>query len=420
MATMDKPRTGYAEKRRIKRIALFSVIVVVVVLISGWITTLEPAPPQADRDTLFFGKVQRGPMVRDVRGPGSLVPVDVRWISAPVEGRVERIPALPGISVAADTILMELSNPEVEQNMFEAESQLRAGEADLDNLRAQLDSQLLGQQSQLSAAQSQAEQARLQVEADQKLYKDKLIAELDLKLSKLRSEQATKQEQIEKERYERGKKSNQAQLAAQAARVGQLRALYGLRRRQVDFLTVRAGIPGVLQELPVEVGQRVTPGTTLARVARPENLKAELKIPEVQAKDLRSGLPASIDTRNGIIPGRVIRVAPSAQEGSVIVDVALEGPLPKGARPNLNIDGVIVLQNLSDALFVGRPTSAQQNSKIEIFKVVEGGKAAVRVPVQIGVLSVSNAQIVGGLQVGDEVVLSDMSQFDGYDKVRLE
>ena len=420
MATMDKPRTGYAEKRRMKRIALFSAIAVVVVLISGWITTLEPAPPQADKETLFFGKVQRGPMVRDVNGPGSLVPLEVRWISAPVEGRVERIPALPGVPVTADTVLMELSNPEVEQNLFEAESQLRAGEADVDNLRAQLDSQLLGQQAQLAAAESQAEQARLQVDADQKLYEDKLIAELDLKLSRLRSEQAAKQARIEAERYQRTRKSNEAQLAAQAARVAQLRALYGLRRRQVDYLTVRAGIPGVLQELPVEVGQRVTPGTTLARVARPENLKAELRIPEVQAKDLRSGLPASIDTRNGVIPGHVIRVAPSAQEGSVIVDVALDGPLPKGARPNLNIDGKIVLQNLSDVLFIGRPTFGQQNSKVEMFKVVEDGKMAVRVPVELGVMSVSSAQILGGLQVGDEVVLSDMSQFDGYDKVRLE
>ncbi len=420
MATMDKPRTGYAEKRRMKRIILFAAIAVVVILISVWITGLKPAAPQADKETLFFGKVTRGPMLRDVRGPGTLVPLDVRWISAPVEGRIESIPALPGAPVAADTVLMTLSNPEIEQNMFEAESQLRAGEADLENLRAQLDSQLLGQQSQLSAAQSQAEQARLQVEADQKLYADKLIAELDLKLSRLRSEQATKQERIEGERYERGKKANQAQLAAQAARVGQLRALYGLRRRQVEYLKVRAGIPGVLQEMPVEVGQRVTPGTTLARVARPENLKAELRIPEVQAKDLARGLTASIDTRNGIIPGRVIRVAPSAQEGSVIVDVALEGALPRGARPNLQVDGTIVLQRLPDVLQVGRPTFGQQNSKVEMFKVVDGGKAAVRVPVQLGVMSVSSAQIVNGLQVGDEVILSDMSQYDGYPEVRLE
>ena len=420
MATMDKPRTGYAEKRRIRRIVWFSAIVVVVVLISGWIINLEPAAPQADRETLFFGKVQRGPMVRDVRGPGSLVPVEIRWISAPVEGRIERIPALPGAPVAPDTVLMELSNPEIEQNMFEAESQLKAGEADLDNLRAQLDNQLLTQQAQVTAAESNAEQALLQVNADEKLYTDKLIPELTLKLSRLRADQSTKQAKIEKQRYAQSRRASDAQLAAQAARVGQLRALYGLRRRQVESLKVRSGIPGVLQEMPVEVGQRVTPGTTLARVARPENLKAELKIPEVQAKDLRIGLPASIDTRNGIIPGRVIRVAPSAQEGSVIVDVALEGPLPKGARPNLNVDGTIVLQNLSDVLFVGRPTFGQQNSKVEMFKVVDGGKVAVRVPVQIGVMSVSSAQIVSGLQVGDEVVLSDMSQYDGYNKVRLQ
>ena len=420
MATMDKPRTGYAEKRRMRRIILFVAIAVVVISVSVGISRLEPAAPQADKETLFFGKVQRGPMLRDVRGPGSLVPVDVLWISAPVEGRIERIPALPGVPVSPDTVLMELSNPEIEQNLFEAESQLRAGEADLENLRAQLDSQLLSQQAQVTAAESNAEQARLQVNADEKLYNDKLIPELTLKLSRLRADQSTKQARIETQRYTQSKKATEAQLAAQNARVQQLRALYGLRRRQVDSLKVRSGIPGVLQVVPVEVGQRVTPGTTLARVARPENLKAELRIPEVQAKDLVRGLRASIDTRNGIIPGRVIRVAPSAQEGSVIVDVALEGALPKGARPNLQVDGTIELQRLADVLFVGRPTFGQQNSKVEMFKVVDDGKAAVRVPVQIGVMSVSSAQILNGLNVGDEVVLSDMSQFDGYDKVRLE
>jgi HlyD family secretion protein len=422
---MDKPRTGHAEKRRLKRTILFAAIAIVVVLVSVGISRLQPAAPQADRETLFFGKVQRGVMSLDVRGPGTLVPVDVRWVSAPVEGRVERVPALPGVAVSPETVLVELSNPEIEQNAFEAESNLRAGEAELDNLRAQLESQLLGQQAQVATAESNSESADLQAEADQKLYGDALIPELTLKLSRLRSDQLKKQRRIEKERYVKSERSNQAQMAAQRARVDQLRALYELRRRQVEFLKVRAGIPGVLQELPVQVGQRVTPGTTLARVARPELLKAELRIQETQAKDVVSGQKATIDTRvtnagnTGLVAGTVIRVAPSSQEGSVIVDVSFDGPLPPGARPNLSVDGTIQLDRLNNVLFMNRPSFAQNNGKIEIFKVVEGGKAAVRVPVQLGRASVSTVQVVSGLQIGDEVILSDTSNYDGFNRIRL-
>ena len=424
--TMDKPRTGHAEKRRLRRMLLFAAIAVVVVLVSVGISRLQPAAPTADRETLFFGKVQRGQMMLEVRGPGTLVPVDVRWISAPVEGRVERIPALPGVTVTPDTVLVELSNPEIEQNAFEAESSLRAGEADLDNLRAQLESQLLSQQAQVATAESNSEQAKLQVEADEKLYADRLIPELTLKLDRLRSTQLQKQSRIEKERYTKSQSSNQAQLAAQRARVDQFRALFELRRRQVEFLKVRAGIPGVLQELPVQVGQRVTPGITMARVARPELLKTELRIQETQAKDVTRGLPTTIDTRitsagsNGIVPGHVDRVAPSSVDGSVIVDVAFDGPLPPGARPNLSVDGTVQLDRLDNVLFMNRPTFAQTNGKVEIFKVVEGGKAAVRVQVQLGRTSVSTVQIISGLQVGDEVILSDTSQFDGFNRIRLD
>lgn len=416
---MDKPRTGHAEKRRLRRNLLIVVAVLVVVSISVGVSRLEPAAPQANRETLFFGTVQRGSMLREVRGPGQLVPVDVRWISVAVEGVVDRIPALPGATVTPDTVLLELSNPEIEQNAYEAESQLRAAEADLENLRAQLDSALLNQQAQVAAAESQSEQAKLQVEADQRLYQEKLIPELDLKLSRLRAAQLLKQSQIEKERYVKTQRSNQAQIAAQAARVAQFRALYSLRQRQVESLKVRANIHGVLQELPVEVGQRVQPGTTLARVARPEELKAELRVPETQAKDVTAGLKASIDTRNGIIPGRVMRVAPSAQDGTVIVDVQLEGPLPKGARPNLSVDGTIEIEKLDNVLYVSRPTFGQANSKVEMFKVIDDGKAAVRVPVQLGRTSVSTVEIVNGLEPGDEVVLSDTSQYDGFEKIRL-
>ncbi|HEY9419883.1 MAG TPA: HlyD family efflux transporter periplasmic adaptor subunit [Thermoanaerobaculia bacterium] len=417
---MDIPRTGQAEKRRLKRTVMIVAGLALISLITVGLARLEPAAPTVKAGTLWIEEVKRGPMLRSVRGPGTLVPEDVRIISAPVEGRVERIPSLPGVNVTADTVLLEMSDPQLEQNALEAQSQLAAAQADYDDLRAQLESQLLAQQAQVTAAQSQSEQAKLQAEADEKLAKDGLIPDLNLKLSRLRSTQLGKQASIEGDRYSQSRRSVEAQLAAQRARVQQARASYELRRRQLESLKVRAGIPGVLQELPVQVGQRVAPGTILARVARPEKLKAELRVPEMQAKDVQMGLPAVIDTRNGEIRGRVARVAPSSEEGSVIVDVALEGQLPRGARPNLQVDGIIEIERLPDVLFVGRPSFGQQNSKVEMFKVSEDGKEAVRVPVELGVMSVNTVQIVDGLQVGDRVILSDTSAQDGYKKIRLD
>ena len=417
---MDKPRTGHAEKRRMRRYLLAIVGLVVVVSITFGISRLEPAGPTVDKQTIFTGKVARGEMIRDVRGNGTLVPVDIRVISLPVEGRVERIPALPGYTVTPDTVILELSNPELEQNLFDAESQLREAEAERENLRAQLDSQLLSQQAQVTAAESDAAQARMQVEADQKLFKDQLIPEINFKRSQLQAAQLEKRFAIEKERYLKSRSSNQAQLKAQAARVGQLRSLYELRQRQVNNLKVRSPIAGVLQDLPVQVGQRMVPGSTLARVARPEKLKAELRIPEVQAKDVTIGMRATIDTRNGIVPGRVIRVAPSVTEGSVTVDVALEGPLPRGARPDLSVDGNIMLERLPSTLFVNRPSYGSQEQKIEMFKLVEGGNEAVRVQVQVGRSSTNYFEIKSGLQPGDEVILSDISAYDGHERIRLD
>jgi HlyD family secretion protein len=417
---MDKPRTGYAEKRRLRRTLISVIVVAVIVLVTVGISKIQPAAPPVERETLWIEAVKRGSMLREVRGPGTLVPVDVRWISAPVEGRVERIPALPGAQVQPDTVLLELRDPQAEQAALEAESQLRAAEAESDNLRAQLESQLLSQQAQASAARSQAEVDRLQAEADEVLAKDGIIPDINLKRSRLRAAQSEKQSKIESERYAQSQRSNQAQLAAQRARVDQMRAMYELRRRQVESLKVRSDIPGVLQDLPVQVGQRVTPGTTLARVARPENLKAELRIPEAQARDVAVGLPASIDTRNGVVRGRVIRVAPSAQEGSVIVDVAFEGPLPRGARPNLNVDGTIQIERLENVIYVSRPAVGQANQTVQLFKLVKGGKEAVRVPVKLGRSSVTTIEILSGLQPGDQVILSDTSAQDGYDRIRLE
>jgi len=417
---MDKPRTGYAEKQRLRRTLMIVAAVAVIVLVSVGIRKIGPAAPPVRRETLWIDTVKRGSMVIEVRGPGTLVPVDIRVIAAPVEGRVERIPALPGATVQADTVLLELTDPEVEQAAVEAESQLRAAEADYEDLRAQLESQLLSQQAQVSATRSTAEEAKLQAEADEVLGKDGIISNINLKKSRLRAAQTEKQSQIEAQRYSQSQRSNQAQLAAQRARVDQSRALYELRRRQLDSLKVRAGIPGVLQELPMQVGQRVTPGTTLARVARPENLKAELRIPEGQARDVVMGMPASIDTRNGVVRGRVIRVAPSAQEGSVIVDVAFDGPLPRGARPNLTVDGTIQLDRLDNVLYIGRPAVGQSGDTVQLFKLAKDSNEATRVPVKLGRSSVTTMEIVSGLNVGDEVILSDTSGQDGFDRIRLE
>ena len=415
---MDKPRTGQVEKRRLRRMILFAVLAVVIGGVTVGISQMKPAAPSVESDTLLTGKVERGPMLREVRGPGQLVPIDIRWVSAPIEGRVERI-TLPGVTVTPDTVLLELSNPEIEQNAFEAESNLRSSEADLKNLEAQLASSLLNQQAQVSAAESQAEQEKLQVEANERMYSEKLIPEITLKLSRLKYDQLTKQVKIERERYTQAKSSNAAQISSQRAKVGQLQALYELRRRQVEQLKVRAGLNGVLQEMPMQVGQRAPAGTNLARVAQPDRLKAELRIPETQAKDVKAGMRVSIDTRPVIIPGHVLRIAPSSTDGAVTMDVALDGPLPPGARPNLQVDGTIELERLSDVLYVGRPNYGQPNSKIEVFKLTDGGKEAERVPVQFGRMSVSTIEVVSGLKVGDQIILSDTAQYDGYNRIRL-
>ncbi len=416
---MDIPRTGEARKRRIRRTAVIVAIIAVVIVVSLGLSRLEPAAPTVQKETLYIDTVKRGPMLRSVRGPGTLVPEEIRLVPAPVDARIERIPALPGVRVTADTVLMEMSDPQAQQNALEAQSQLKGSQADYDNLKAQLDSQLLTQQGQVTAAQSESDQAKLQAEAQTKLFKDALVPEINQKLATLKSEQLAKQARIEVERYEKSKRSVEAQLAAQRARVEQMRALYELRQHQVDSLKVRAGIPGVLQEMPVQVGQRVTAGTVLARVARPEKLKAQLQIPEVLAKDVKSGQSATIDTRNGIVNGHVSRIAPSVQDGTVTVDVALDSALPEGARPDLSVDGTIEIERLPDVLYVGRPSFGNPNTKVEMFKLSEDGKTAVRVPVGLGRMSVSTVEIVHGLQTGDKVILSDTSAQDGYNKIRL-
>jgi HlyD family secretion protein len=396
-----------------RRTIVIVVGIAIVALVTIGLSRLEPAAPTVQKDTLYIDTVKRGPMMRSVRGPGILVPEDVRQISAPVDAHVESLPLLPGVTVTADTVLVEMSDPQIEQNALEAESGLKGAQADYDNLKAQLDSQILSQEAQVASVKSQSDQAKLQAQADDKLFKEQILPDITHQISALKSEQLAKQFTIESARLAQNKRSAAAQLAAQQARVDQNRNLFALRKRQVDSLKVRAGIPGVLQELPVQVGQRVTAGTLLARVASPEKLKAQLNIPEVQAKDVKKGLVASIDTRNGVVSGHVMRVAPSSTDGTVIVDVAFDGKLPEGARPNLSVDGTVEIERLDNVLFVGRPSVGQPNSKVELFKLTDGGKNAVRVPVELGRMSVSTVEIVKGLQAGDQVVLSDTSAQDG-------
>jgi len=416
---MDIQRTGQAKKRRNRRLILGAVGLAVIGLISLGLSKLEPAAPSVQRETVWIDQVKRGEMDRQVRGPGTLVALDVRYVPAPVDGRIERIPALPGVTVAANTVLMEMSNPELQQNAAEAESQLRAAEADYKDLQAKLSSELLNQQASLSSVESQSEQAKLQAQADAQLNAQGLVPKITAQLSHLKSDQLIKQAGIEQEKVVKNKNSADAQLAAQRARVEQARANYELKHQQAESLEVRSGIDGVLQELPVQVGQRVTQGTNLARVARPERLKAELKIPETQAKDVKVGQRAQIDTRNGIVPGHVIRVAPSVQDGTVVVDAALDGPLPEGARVDLSVDGTIEIERLDNVLYVGRPAYGQPQSTVEMFKLTNGGKEARRVPVKLGRSSVNTIEVVSGLAPGDQVILSDTSAWDGHDHIRL-
>jgi len=417
---MDIQRTGEAQKKRTRRIIWGAVALVAILLVPLGLSRLRPAAPTVDKATVWIDGVQRGPMQREVRGPGTLVAEDIRYIPALVDGRIERIPALPGVTVTKDTLLLEMSNPDLEQNAAEAESQLKAAQADYQDLQAKLDKELLDQQSTAASVESQSEQAQLQAEAEVKLAKDGLIPEIQMKKSTLQAATLGKQIAFEKQKVRQNALSAQAQLAAQRARVNQAQAVYQLKRRQVENLHVKAGIDGVLQELPVQVGQKVAPGANLARVAQPDHLKAELKIPETQAKDVVKGQSAQIDTRNGIVSGHVSRVAPSVQDGTVVVDVQLDrGTLPKGARVDLSIDGTILIERLDNVLYVGRPAYGQPNSKIQMFKLTENGKEAVRVPVQLGRSSVSTIEILSGLNVGDKVILSDTSAWDGHDVLQL-
>jgi HlyD family secretion protein len=409
-----------ARRRRIKRIVYSAAGLLLVLGISLGLSRLKPAAPSVEWSTVWPDTVKRGPMLRQVRGNGTLVPEEIRWIPALTEGRVERLRLLPGAPVRADTVLLDLSNPQLDLDLLDAQSQLKAGEAEYLDLQVSLESQRLDQQAAAAKVQAEYNQAKLQADRDEILAREGLTPDLTLKLSKVIAEELANRYEIEKKRLEIYAESIKAQLAVQKTKVEQHRALYELRKSQVDALHVKAGTDGVLQQLPVEVGESVAPGTNLARVAEPKRLKAALKIPETQAKDIMIGQPAVIDTRNGTIPGRVTRIDPASENGTVTVDVALAGELPKGARPDLSVDGTIELERLDDVLYVGRPVQAQQESLVTLFRVDPDRRGAVRVKVRFGRTSVNTIEVLEGLIVGDQVLLSDMSTWDAYDRIRLD
>ena len=391
-----------------------------VALVTMGLSRLKPAAPGVDRSTVWIDTVKRGPMLRQVRGLGTLTPVDIQWIPAATDGRVEKIPVLPGTQVQPNTVLLILTNPQLMQETLDANLKLRAAEADYKNLEAQLESQVLTQKSLVAQANAEYNEARMQAETDQQLNKLGVISDLNRKIAEGKAQQLQTRDQIEQERLTNSSKVLQAQLLAKQAEIEQDRALAQLKQTQVQNLTVRAGIRGVLQEQPLKVGQWVTPGTTLAKVVQPDHLKAELKIPETQAKDIQLNQPASVDTHNGVIAGHVMRIDPAVYNGTVTVDVALDDPLPSGARPDLSVDGTIDLERLSNVLYVGRPAFGQENSTVGMFVLQPDGKTAEREQVKLGRSSVNTVEILGGLKDGDQVILSDMSRWDNFDRIRLE
>ncbi len=417
---MDKPRDPASlRKQKIRRIGLISAGVAALAVVTVVVANIDPAAYAVEKESVWTEAVQRGTFVRQVRGPGTLVPEIVRFISAASAGRVDEILVEPGTRVDAGTVLLELSDPEVEQAALDAELQLREAEAAQTDLEARLASQLLDQEALAFAAESNWEAAKLQVDADAELNAEGLIPDITLKRSRLQESQLAKRRDIDRERLVKTRQQADAQLASERARVEQLSTLFELRRRQLEELKVRAGIDGVLQVMDLEIGQRVNPGEILARIAQPLPLKAELRIPETQAKDVQVGQLAVIDTRNGVAPGTVTRIDPAVQEGYVLVDVRPTGELPRGARPDLSVDGTVEIEKIEDVLYVGRPAYGQEQSTIQLFKLIDGGEKAVRTDVQIGRTSVNTVEIVSGLEEGDRVILSDISDWDGHDIIEL-
>ncbi len=383
---------------------------------------LKPAAPEVERSTIWTDTVKRGPMLRQVRGPGTLVPREdrIRLIPAQTEATVARILVLPGARVDPRTPLMELVDPQLEQELLDAQLQLKAAQADYQNVRARLQSDLMNQKAAAATVGADHKQAGLQAQTDESLYDLGVISGLTYSASKGKADELDTRDDLEHQRLTLNEKAIATQLAVQQTKVEQAQAMLALKQKQRDALTVEAGIAGVLVDLPHQVGEHVAPGTTLAKVVQPDQLKASLKIAETQARDIQLGQPAEIDTHNGVIPGKVTRIDPAVQNGTVTVDVQLEGALPQGARPDLSVDGTIDLERLGNVLTMGRPAFGNENATLSIFRLSPDGKTATRVPVKVGRASVNSMQVLGGLEEGDTVILSDMSRWDNTDHIRLD
>ena len=417
---MDIARPERARQIRMRRIAIWAAAALVVGLATLGLSRLRPAAPEADKANLWIGQVERGPMVREVRGSGTLVPVDVNWIAAASDGRVVRILTLVGSPVEPDTVIMELSNPEQMQREADAKFQLVAAEADYASLKSRLESDRLNEEAAVAQLKADYEQAKLRSEADEEMAKRGILPELSRRVSQNAADQLATRYKLAQQRLAVGRAGTDAQLAAQRAKVDQYRTQYALEQGQVALLRVRAGIAGVLQQVSAEAGKRVSAGTILAKVVQPATLKAAVKIAETQARDIQRGQKASIDTHNGVVAGHVIRIDPAAENGTVTVDIAPDGPLPRGARPDLNVDGTIELERLANVLYVQRPVHADEEQSGTVFRVDPSGTTAQRVNVRYGRSSVSAIQIDGGLKEGDRIILSDVSQWDKYDRIRLQ
>ena len=421
---MDIPRKDASRKRLIRRILIGLVVVAAVVGTSLGLNRLKPAAPTVDGGVVWRDTVKRGPMTREVRGLGTLVPEETLLIPATTAGRVEQILIKPGTPVRANSIVMVLTSPELETDTLNAEYSLKAAEADLANLKVTLAKAKMDMQSTIGQVQGDYNTAKLQADRDAALAKEGLFSEVDAKISAGKAQELKNRLDLEQQRLTINAQAETAQVAAQQVKIDQLRAQYELKKSQADQLKVKAGFDGMLQQLPtpVEVGQQVAAGTPLGKVAQPSHLKAELKIAETQVKDVRIGQHAVVDTRNGLIQGKVSRIDPSILNGTVTVDVALivgkEG-LPDGARPDLSVDGTIELERLNDVVYVQRPVFGQQDSTVQLFKLEPDGKYANKVKVSLGRASVNTIEVKDGLKVGDVVILSDMSAYDQYDRIKL-
>ncbi len=416
--SMDIPRKS-TRASWVRRFIPVPLVLVVVVGATIGLRRLRTAAPVVDKSAVWIDTVKRGAMVREIQGQGTLVPEDIRWISANGPARVEQILVQVGTAVQKDTVILVLGNPDLELAALEAERQLAGGEADLVNLRASLASQGLAQESQVASLRSELGDARRRAAADDTLAEKGFLSELERSQSRDHASELAGRLEFEQKRAGALGQGQAAQIAAQEQQVGRLRAIAEVRRREVDDLHVRAGEEGVLQQLPLQVGQSVATGTLLGKVARPDRLKAEIRIPEVQAKDAQIGLSATIDTHAGLVAGHVTRIDPAVQSGFVKVDVALDGALPHGARPDLNVAGIIELDRLENVLFVGRPALGQPDAMLTLFRVEAGEETAVRTEVHLGRSSVKTIEVLSGLREGDRVILSDMTEWANAQHVRL-